>query len=225
MCDKLCLQSSCLTIALKKDFCFISSFPGFLTFGFVTKNHYKRNKFFQFSHFELSKLYSAILKMIHFMADNTDNIEKSEVLTKQIDNCNVRYLIVGVSNAKEKIVKFCLEANLESFDLPLTYFELNDFLNTLTDIIIGCLCLTSIEKEMIQNIIVQPLEDLITFQNFLHAKKYLTTMYDGKSVCLSSIENMSTILVHYHFIVIIVHKLKSLVNPELFLQNIDEILQ
>ena len=225
MCDKLCLQSSCLTIALKKDFCFISSFPGFLTFGFVTRNHYEKNKFFLFSHFELSKLYSAILKMIHFMADNLDNIDKSEVLTKEIDNCNVRYLIVGIRNAKEKIVKFCLECNLESFDLPLTYFELNDFLNTLTDIIIGCLCLTSIEKEMIQNIMVQPLEDLITFQSFVDAKKYLSTIYAEKSVCLSSIENMATLIVHYHFIIIILHKFKSLVNPELFLQNIYEILQ
>ena len=35
----------------------------------------------------------------------------------------------------------------------------------------------------------------------------------------------ATLIVHYHFIIIILHKFKSLVNPELFLQNIDEILQ
>ena len=224
MCEKFCLQTSCLNLALKKDFCFISSFPGFVIFGFVTRNHYEKNKFFQFSHFELSKLYTAILKMIHFMADSTDSIEKSEVLTKQIDNCNVRYLIAGLQNADQKIVKFCLEVNSESFEMPLTYFELNDFLNSLTDVIIACLCLTSIEKEMIENIIIlQPLENLITFQNLVDAKSYLTTTY-SKTTCVATIENMSTVLVHYNFIIIILHKLKSLVNRDIFFQNINQIL-
>ena len=223
MCEKLCLQTSCLNLALKKDFCFMSSFPGFVIFGYVSKNHYEKNKYFQFSHFELSKLYLAILKMIHFMADNTESIEKSEVLTKEIDNCNIKYSIAGSSYGIGKIVKFCLEVHSESFELSLTYFELNDFLNSITDIIIACLCLTSIEKEMIENIIVQPLDDLITYINIAHAKKYITTIYE-KTTCISTIHNMSRVLVHYNCIVIILHKLKTLVNQDICVENVNQLL-
>ena len=46
MCEYFCLENSCLTLALKKDFTFISAFPGFLTFGFVAKTHYKKTNIF-----------------------------------------------------------------------------------------------------------------------------------------------------------------------------------
>ena len=219
MCQYVCLQKSSLTLALKKDFCFISSFPGFFLFGIVDKNHYEKNKFFQFSHFELPQLYKAVLKMIHFMADETVIIEKTEVIQKHIQNCDVTYFILGNSDANEKIVKFCLEVNSVTFELSLTYFELNDFLYCITDIVIASLCLQPIEKEMIQNISLEPLENLILYENCVNAKNYILMHYE-KNICSAVIENMTTILVHYNFVIIILHKFKSLVNKDMLMQNV-----
>ena len=219
MCEYFCLEKSSLTLALKKDFCFISSFAGFFLFGFVDKNHYEKKKFFQFSHFELPQLYKAVLKMIHFMANESEILEKTEVIQKQIQNCEITYFICGNTNANKKTVKFCLEVNSVVFDLSLTYFELNDFLYCMTDIVIASLCLKSIEKEMVYNIISQPLEDLILYENCVNAKNYILMNYD-KTVCSATIENMTTVLVHYNFIIIILHKFKSLVNKDILLVNI-----
>ena len=222
MCENFCLETSSLTLSLKKDFCFISSFPGFLIFGSVCKSHYEKNKFFHFSHFDLPKLYAAVLKMIHFMADNAESIEKTEFLTKQLENSNISYYISANTNLNTKRVKFCLEVNSQVFELPLTYFELNDFLYCINDIIIACLCLKPIEKELIVNVISKPLEDLIVFQNFADAKSYITTMYE-KTLCSALRDNMTTVLVHYNLIVIILHKFKTLVNPDILFQNNDQI--
>ena len=82
---------------------------------------YEKNKFFHFSHFDLPKLYAAVLKMIHFMADNAESIEKTEFLTKQLENSNISYYISANTNLNTKRVKFCLEVNSQVFELPLTY--------------------------------------------------------------------------------------------------------
>lgn len=208
-CEQFCLEKSTLTIALKKDFCFISSYPGFFIFGCVDKNHYKKNKFFQFSHFELPQLYSAILKIINFMAGETENIDKTEVLKKQIEDSNVDYYIVGNISADKKIIKFLLEANLQTFDFSMTVFELHDFIYCLSDIVLSCLCLNTIEREMINNAILEPLEKIINFQNITFAKQYIKNILD-KTTCSTIIENLSIILVHYNYVVIILHKFKNL---------------
>lgn len=219
MCEYFCLENSCLTLALKKDFTFISAFPGFLTFGFVAKTHYKKNKYFHFSHFDLSKLYSAILHIVHFIADDTDQIVKTDILTKQIEDIEVKYFILGNIIANDKIVKFRLEANLEIFELSFTVFQLNDFLCLLNDIIMACLCLQAIEKDMICNAILKPLEEIVNFQNVETAKNFLLTHY-GNTLCITQIENLTTSFVHYNFIIILLHKFKSLINKEMIPENL-----
>ena len=219
MCDNLCLEESCLTFALKKDFSFISSFPGFFMFGSITKGHYEKNKYFRFSYFDLPKLYSAILKMIQFLADDSETLVKTEVIIKEIDTKSLTYFIIGKTNIdQKKVVKFGLERELEVFELSFSYFELNDFLFSLTDIVITCLCVKPIEKEMILKVISLPLEDLIAYQNFNNAKQYLSSIYE-KNLCATLIENMTTVLVYYNYIVIILHKFKSLVNRDILIQN------
>ena len=221
MCENFCLEKSSLTLALKKDFCFISSFPGFLIFGCISKSHYEKNKFFLFSHFDLPKLYSAILKMIQFLADdNSTSIDKTEFFTKQIEDCNAHYYISGTINSNSKTVTFCLEVNSQVFELSFTYFQLNDFLFCINDIVIASLCLKAFEKEIVIKIILEPLENLIAFQNFADAKKYIEKDTD---ICSALKDNMATVLVHYNFIIIILHKFKSLVNVDILFQNINQI--
>ena len=84
MCENFCLQKSNLTLSLKKDFIFISSYSGFFIFGAIVNNHYQKNKFFHFSHFDLPKLYNSILKFIHFIADNKESLDRTDILTKEI---------------------------------------------------------------------------------------------------------------------------------------------
>jgi hypothetical protein len=78
MCDILCVDNSSLTLALKKDYCFVSAFPGFFVFGYIQNSSYNPFKCFQISHFDLPKFYSIILKIVHFIAEKTTSIEKTE---------------------------------------------------------------------------------------------------------------------------------------------------
>ena len=130
---------------------------------------------------------------------------------------------MGKSNLDKKIVQFCIEINFHSFELSFTPFELNDFLNCITEVTLACLCLNSLEKEMLIAAILQPVENIISFQNHVHAKKYLDTIYN-KNTCIIIIENMTTVLVHYNAIVLILHKFKSLVNPESIIEENQNII-
>ena len=220
MCENFCLQKSNLTLSLKKDFIFISSYSGFFIFGSIVNNHYQKNKFFHFSHFDLPKLYNSILKFIHFIADNKESLDRTDILTKEIEGCSVSYFILGNIESNKKIVKFCLECNSEVFELSFTVFQLNDFLNTLNDIILNCLCLQSVEKNMILLATLEPLEKIVTFRKYEDAKKFLSIQYENV-VCVAKIDNLTPILVHYNYIVIILHKLKSLVNKDI-IENLYE---
>ena len=71
---------------------------------------------------------------------------------------------------------------------------------------------------MINNVIIQPLENIINFQNFEHARNYLSNVY-SETHCLSIIENLSIVLVYYNNIIIILHKFKSLANRQIISQN------
>ena len=221
MCEYFCLEKSCLTLALKKDFIFISGFPGFFIIGTIEQNHYKKNKFFHFSHFDLPKLYTAILRIIHFIADDKAELLKTEILCKQIQDCNVNYFISGILKANEKRVTFCLETNVDVFELTLSVHELNHFLSLLNDIVIACLCLKPVEKDLIMNAILQPLDQILKFQDKENAKKFIVTKCSD-FLCTITIDNLTIILVNYNYIVIILHKLMTLVNKELLVENVCE---
>ena len=159
--------------------------------------------------------------MIQFLADdNSTSIDKTEFFTKQIEDCNAHYYISGTINSNSKTVTFCLEVNSQVFELSFTYFQLNDFLFCINDIVIASLCLKAFEKEIVIKIILEPLENLIAFQNFADAKKYIEKDTD---ICSALKDNMATVLVHYNFIIIILHKFKSLVNVDILFQNINQI--
>ena len=71
--------------------------------------------------------------------------------------------------------------------------------------------------------ITQPLEDLIKYRNYADAKIYVVTIHE-KNTCITIIDNLSTVLVHYNYIVIILHKLQSLVNEDLVIEKNQNII-
>ena len=213
MCDDFCLDKSCLSLALNKDFCFISSFPGFFVFGKVSQNCYEELKYFQFSHFEIPKLYSAIIKIVHFLANKTLEIEQTKFLSKTIQNCDINYYIVGNTSVESKVIIFRLEAELfnKSYDILFTREELNNLIQCMDHVIVSCLCLKPMERQLFNLACIQSLEKIIEFQNIDDAKKFIIHSFE-KSACGSIIENLSIVLVHYNSIIIILHKLKTLFN-------------
>jgi hypothetical protein len=140
-----------------------------------------------------------------------------------MENCKVSYYIFGNVSLNKKEVKFFLEADINLFDLSLNAFQLNDFLSAISDIVIACLCLNPIEKNMIIVTITKPLEDLINYQNYGNAKNYLINIHE-ENTCITLIDNLSTVLVHYNYIVIILHKLQSLVNEDLIIEKNQNII-
>ena len=63
------------------------------------------------------------------------------------------------------------------------------------------------------------LEEIVNFQNVETAKNFLLTHY-GNTLCITQIENLTTSFVHYNFIIILLHKFKSLINKEMIPENL-----
>jgi hypothetical protein len=108
-------------------------------------------------------------------------------------------------------VKFQLEANVQNIYFELLFFmsELHDLLHCIEPIIISCLCLKSIERDMFQFTITQPLDIIVNCQNPQGAKILLNRFHKA-NLCLSKVENLTILLIHYNSILVILHKFKSL---------------
>ena len=220
MCDFLCINNSSLTLALTKDYCFVSAFPGFFVFGHITQHSYEELKFFQISHYNLPNFYAIILKIVHFMAGKVKSIEKTKFLSKKIKLDDVEYYIYASCVDDQKLITFQLQTLLgkNEFEICLTVPEFHNLLNCVESVVMSCLCLKSNEIELVNYAILQPLEDIIKCQNKKDALNFVKDFYKDK-ICLQTINNLSTVLNHYNSIIVILHKFQSLHFNDELLQN------
>ena len=80
--NKTLFSESCLNLVLRKSDHFISAFPGFFVFGDVKNTFFDDVHSFQFSHFELPKLYSCFLKITNFFSNDTQIQQQDIILNK-----------------------------------------------------------------------------------------------------------------------------------------------
>jgi hypothetical protein len=226
---------SCLNLALNKSLHFISAYPTKIVFGKCFPKGYIKSKCFQYQISELYKLYSAIFEVVKFFA-LTGSLEKELVLSK----CNQNYFLVGkilwINDKEEKVGVFGIEELSEDnvysivYELFFTDIELNEFIYALIKVIPSSLCLTSQEIILFQKASKASSKEIILLREEKHSKQFIKKFLKDFEKELSdeildvSIYNLSTFLTYYCEIILISHKVQTLLNIELPFDNIRTII-
>lgn len=211
--EQFLFADSCKTLISNKNEIFVSAFPGKIVFGKVNQVGYKKSNFFKFFHFEIFHFFVALTNIFKFLSsENTAN--KGIILT--LDTLEVYYWIgkeLVVTNQNQKIIVFGIEENSQSvFEINLKLQELNELIHIVSQTIISCLCLKSIEKQLFENIVQCPTSEIVQLKDYKQCEQFIQKFEKSIKVSIDSIKipNLIDIVIYYHELLLIVQKLKSM---------------
>ena len=219
--NKLFLKfsESCLNLSLRQKDHFISAFPGKIVFGKCTPNGYINKHYFEFELFELYKLYLAIFEIVKTFSDDTI-IEKNLVLSKS--DCDyflsVKILVNENSSETNQVASFVIEHDSHKIhELEFLDVDLNTFLYTLEKIVPLSMCLSSLESLFFKTAAKESVKVIHGFQEDVNCKKCVQLFLNKNKeeiaeMELKSVESLITFLSYYCEIILIFHKLQSLID-------------
>ena len=183
-------------------------------------------KYLQFLHFEFLNLYLAILNIFKFLASEESNIleDKGVIINKE----DLTYFWLGKRVEKDTIVTksvvFGIEYKLETiYEVLLNIQQFNCFLKCISQTIFACLCLRPVEHALF-NFITEEKTPMIVSLKFKSKcknvlEKFRKSKYsNGFEIPSVAESNLIDIIQYYNELLLIVQKLKSMINEE---NNID----
>lgn len=205
------LSLSCKTLVLKQSDKFISAFPGKIIFGDVSQQNYKKYQYFMFAHFELYHLYLSLVEIIkNIVLEETSEINKTDLIIKLSDDLSYFWII----EIDTKNIQFLIKHEaIVHYKLTFSLDQLNDFIYSLSESILPCLCLKSVERDFLQFVSEQEIKILLNLRkenayfllnNFQHINKV--------KIDLICEPNMTDLVIYYIELIIIFKKIKSLVR-------------
>jgi hypothetical protein len=222
---------SCLNLALNKSLHFISAFPTKIVFRKCSRSGYIKSNCFQYQHFEFHKLYCAIFEIVKFFAETTI-LEKQLILSKNGQNYFLVGKILYINDIETKVAVFGIEQLMEDKDFSVVFeffftdLELNAFIFALIKIIPSSLCLTSQEQILFHKASQESSKIIISLKEQNNSKQFVTKFVKSSSQGVQdiSIYNLSTFLSYYCEIILIAHKIQTLLNSELKFDNLEIII-
>jgi hypothetical protein len=221
--NELSFHKSCQTKVLKTKSVFLSAYPGFITFGKTFEKSYLSQSYFKFFPFELYKLYIAIINILKFLTED-ETASNGDLILKRSDT--VAYFWKGVNlnvNGKnKKCVLFCIETTENVVKISMTLSELHNFIIGLKSTIIICLCLNTIENELIIEACNQELDSVLKLKDYSKAKVFVEQFVKkNNNIKKEDCFQLAQLLTYYFDIIILVHKFISMSNfEENVIQNI-----
>ena len=157
---KQSISLSCKTLVLKQSSVFVSAFPGKIVFGDVIEQNYPEFKYFQFFHFEIFNLYLALVAIIKNIVNNSqEESENKGIIIKFNDE--LCYLWCINNNQINLILEY---KSKNVYQLTFTLDQFNDFIYTLSESFLPCLCLKGIEKQFLEFVAQQEIYILIQIE-------------------------------------------------------------
>ena len=211
-------SESCLNLVLRNSEYFISAYPGKIVFGKTNPVGYKNFEYFEFRVFELHHLYLAIFDII-------ENFAKSLAFDYQLllakSEINYAFSVKTITDFSEEyqVAHFIIEKESNIvFNLSFSITEFDSFLYSLVKVIPSSLCLNTIEYSLFQKATQEKLKTIHDFQeesnclNFV--ERFLTDREDNNQN--KSVTNLVAFLSYYCEIILIFHKIQSLVTNKSF---------
>ena len=211
-------ENSCKTLISKKYNIFVSAFPGRIIFGEVNDRGFIKSKYFQFLHFEFFDLYISLLKIVKFFVSEEQTEEKGLILSNE----DLSYYWLGKfilqNNKSTKFVVFAIEFKFETiFELLLQTDQFNDIIKCISETILSCLCLKTIEKAFFDFILKENTSLIVSLKNQKKCKTILEKFKKSSSYKITSVcePNLIELVIYYNELLIIVQKLRTMINHEM----------
>ena len=212
-------SDSCLNLSLRQRDHFISAFPGKIVFGKCTPTGYINKNYFEFKLFELYKLYLAIFEIVKTFSDNSI-VEKNLILSKaqyKYFVC-VKKLMTMNSTETFQVASFVIEHNSEKVhELEFLDIDFNTFLYTLQKILPLSMCLSSFESFLFRIVAKESTKVIYGFQEEANCKTFVKSFLNKNKdeideMELKSVESIITFLTYYCEIILIAHKIQTLID-------------
>jgi hypothetical protein len=209
------LNESYLTLALQVSSIFVSSFPGFIVIGKIQQNHFEKEKYFEFTIFEINKLYLTFVEILAFftnISEQSSNPKLFHVNEKNEENYFWSGHSISKANESLKLIIIGIEKNdTVVFQLKLYMNELQNLFFCLRKVIVSSLCLKINEKKLIEFLSDQKIDMLKNMQSDPNRVDEFINRFITKNNLSKYSKDIFIEIVKYYFeIVIIMHKLKSL---------------
>ncbi len=210
--NKLSFEKSCQTKVLRTKSVFLSAYPGFITFGKTCEKSYQAKSYFKFFPFELYKLYIAIINILKFLTSEETDLNGGLIL-KRSDT--IAYFWNGVTlnidGTNKKTVLFCIETTENLEKISMTLSELHNFIIALKSTVIICLCLNTIENELLIQACNLEIDSLLKLKDYSAAKLFVE-QFVKKNKYFENEEIFQLVqLIHYYFdLIVLVHKFISM---------------
>lgn len=202
------LENSVLTLLLRNGF-YCGAFNGFLVFGAVTNRKFSRLKSFVFQRKEYYLFFITFLQVAKAINGQSD-INKQIFLKKS--NLEYQWQILSREENAEKISLAIIIEEKKTFEIEFTLSEMNEFILTIARLISLTLNLKLDENKLLDLASMQDMKVIESFKNEEKCKAFIVnhfqenTNYDIKAYCI--------LLMHYRDIILLLHKLKSIICVE-----------
>ena len=211
-------SDSCLNLSLRQKDHFISAFPGKIVFGKCNPLGYKKKEYFEFKIFDLYKLYLAIFDIIKYFSGDSI-LEKQLILSNQGFHYFFYVKMLTNENSEDfQVASFAIEHNNEIvFEVSFLDIEFNTFLYTLEKIIPLSMCLSAIENALFKKASKESAKIIHGFREDLNCTQFVKNFFNNnqdeiQDMEIKSIDCLSTFLNYYCEIILIFHKLQSVIN-------------
>ena len=224
-------SDGCLNLSLRQKDHFISAFPGKIVFGKCSPFGYISKQYFEFKIFELYKLYSAIIDIIKNFSDDS-SFEKHLILSKcDYNYCFCVKILSNDIGESFQVANLLIEHNNEILhEVNFLDSEFNAFLYTLEKIVPLSMCLSAIESFLFKSASKESAKVIYGFQEdkncIQFVKSFLSTNKEElNNMEVKSVDCLVTFLNYYCEIILIFHKLQSLINgSDIELGNIASVI-
>jgi len=196
-----------------------AAFPSVVIFGEVESESsmFVKKKYFSFFKSDFVSLYKALISVCHTVAQNsaTKNLQETKgIILERFETIYSWSVYYVNSNVR---ISFTIEISLETaYVITFSLDDFNDFIFVLSRSLIPSLCL--------QLNITNSLHKICTFS--LNDLKCINTPEDCNAFVKKNNldEKINIYLLYYKEIIIIVHKLMTLYNPQIKAKIIEEII-
>jgi len=202
------------TLLLRNSSTYFSASTRTIKFGNCDNGEIKHHSAFVFDFSMLLSLYTSILQILSFFKTESATENKMEKIA-----INQTKSYFWTSKSLDSVLLINKEGETVLLEIEFNYFQFNEFVHTLYQIIIPAFCLQNAEAEFTHFILEAEICDFVKLSNFQYFKEFVSeTSFSSESFKFFTFVN------YYLDIFFILHKLKSFCNTSFLPNNLETLL-
>jgi len=202
-----------LVLFLRNSLTYLSSFPRTIRFGICENYQIKEDNAFDFDLCLIQALYAAIISIFKALKSDIAESDAEKFAEKGLKSYfwkkNSAQSILLIHKNQENVV----------LEIELNYFQFNELVHSLHQVIIPAICLKNSEAEFTHFILESEICDFVNLKNY---RTFIELVRD--TTFLENSFHYYTFFTYYLDIIFILYKLRKFTNFQLLPNNLESLL-